>query len=193
VSNENERKTQIANGSMRRKNIFKFLMDEIILKNFQDIKTNFIEDVILPSTVDWLYDVGESFVGNMFKSPGGGSRGSTLPKQYGRTSYSNYYKSSSRSSRRDYREEADENDVASYEDINFKSRAEAEKILAAMRDDLKHGYIVSVMDLCDYSGVGSSWADNSYGWTSLDKARVIRGRDGKFYLDLPKPHPIDND
>ena len=184
----------VANGAVTkgRKSIIRRVFDDVVVKNFQEIKTNFIEDVILPSTLDWLYDVCASFVNDMFKSPGS-SRGSTLPKQYNKTSYSSYYKGSTLKSSRDRRRNDDDDYVETYKDISFPSRKEAEKVIANLRGTLMEYEIVTISDLCQFSGVGETWADRKYGWTNLDRARSFRGNDGRYYLELPEPMAIEND
>lgn len=189
-------KGQITKG---RRSIFKTLFDEIIVKNYEDMKSNFVEDVILPTTLDWLYGVASSFINDMFKTPGGRSSGSTLPSSLRtKKSYNEYWRGSSSRRDRDRRRERDEDprdEVISYEDISFATKGEAEKVISSMRATLidYEESVVTIADLCYFSDVPSTWADNKYGWTNLDDARSWRARDGRYYLDLPKPMPIDND
>ena len=194
MSEKEERQFQpVANGAVTkgRRSVFKIILDEVVVKNFQEIKTNFLQDVILPSTLDWLYDVCASFVNDMFKSPG---RGSTLPKNYNgkNTSYSSYYKGSTIKNRdRDRRK--DEDEIFTWRDISFPDRKEAEKVISSMRGALMEYDIVTISDLCWFSNIKETWADRKYGWTDLDKASSYRARDGRYYLDLPEPMPIEND
>ena len=185
----------IADGQITkgRQSIFKIIFDEVVVKNVEEIKTNFIEEVIVPTTLDWLYGVASSLVNDMFKSP---SRGSLLPSSYrSKSSYSGYYDYSERRDRkRDRRDYDDRNrSTNSYEDISFDSRQAAEKVITQLQLDIEQYKMVTISDLCDYADVSDSWADRNYGWTNLDKAKTFRARDGRFYLDLPKPTPIDND
>ena len=83
-------KGQITSG---RRGVFKVILDEVILKNLQEIKNNFVEEIIIPSTIDWLYEVCSGFVNDMFKTPGVG-RGSTPLRGYGSgAKYQSYSKS----------------------------------------------------------------------------------------------------
>lgn len=186
----------VADGALTksRKGVFRFIFDEVIVKNYEELKSNFVEEVVVPNTLDWLYGILSNMVNDMFKSPG--SRGSTLPKSYqSRKSYDKYYRGSrlsGRNDRSDRDEEYDDNPI-NYYDISFKTRAEAEKVISYMRSTLKdYDGLVTIADLCSFSNVQSTWADNTYGWTNLDNARVIR-HNGRFYLDLPNPLPINKD
>lgn len=197
LAERENKKAPVANGTVgkRRRGVFKIIFDEVVAKNFQDIKKNFIQDIIVPSTLDWLYDVCISFVTDMFTSPGVGRSGSSLKSYSGsRTSYSSYYKGSKLSSSRDRRRDEEEDDIeASYKDINFPSRKDAEKVLAAMRGTIIDYGLVSVADLCDFACVSGTWADRKYGWTNLERASCFRDRDGRYYLSLPEPAPIEED
>lgn len=191
--NDKEKKP-VANGKITsgRRSVFRVIFDEVIVKNYQDIKNNFVQDIIIPVTVDWLYNVCEGFVNDMFKTPNAG-RGSTLPREYGSSSYKSYSKSyKSGSSKRRDRDEST-GSFQTYKDISFDNRREAEKVIADLRGDIIEYGLVTIQDLCQYSGVEGTWADVNYGWLNLDKAGSFRARDGRYYLNLPEPKPIEQD
>ena len=171
-----------------RKGVFGYILDEVIVKNLQEIKSHFIEDVIIPSTLEWLFEVCSGFVNDMFKSPSVGR--STPLRSYSGGSYTAYSKTN-KSLKSRYREESSAN--VSYKDISFDSRRDAEKVIADLRGDIIEYGLVSVQDLCQYSGVEGTWADVNYGWTNLDRANSYHARDGRYYLNLPEPKPIEQD
>ena len=80
-----------------------------------------------------------------------------------------------------------------YADICFKTRLDAEIVLNQLKKDSLKYDIVTIADYKILSGVAAKWSDNKYGWTNLDKARVYRGRDGNYYIDLPTAIPIDEE
>ncbi len=193
-SNEKDIKPSVSGKvTSGRRSVFRIIFDEVVVKNAQEIKNNFVEEIIIPTTIDWLYEVCSSLVNDMFKSPGY-SRGSTLPRSYrgGSGTYTGYSKSF-KSSRDRMRESSADNRILSYKDISFDSRRDAEKILADLRGEIMEYGTVNVSDLCSYAGVDQTWADVKYGWTNLDKANCFRGRDGRYYLNLPEPRPIEED
>ncbi len=189
-------KTAVVSSTVRKKGVLRILLDEVILANMNDIKDHFIEEVLVPATLDWLYDLSSSFINDIFKTGGGRSGGSTLPAMYriGNTQYSNCYRST-----RKEREPKQTGKMNSYRDICYKTRGDAEKVLFSLRDTAEHYQITTVSDFLEFSmapaNMCSSWTFTTIGWTlpMLERVRVIRGGDGMFYLDLPNPMQIDHD
>ena len=176
------------------KGVIETIIDEIIIKNINDVKTTFVHEVLIPQTMDWLYGLGSNFLSDVFQTPYDSDRRSSSvfsSRKY--TEYGNRFGSSARS-RRERRDDRSD-DVRDYEDISFDSRQDAERVLSKMIANMrKYDGTVTISDLFAFSGLKSSWTDEKYGWTNLDKARVYRGRrDGRYYLDLPEPFPIDDD
>lgn len=50
---------------------------------------------------------------------------------------------------------------------------------------------VSVANLYELTDIVSSHVDHKFGWTSLQGAKVVRMRDGRFLLDLPEPESLN--
>lgn len=175
------------------KGVFETIIDGIILKNISDIKDTFVNEVLIPQTMEWLYGLGTNFLSDVFQTPYDSDRRSSVFSSKKYIKYGDKYESSARS-RRERRDERIE-DVRDYEDISFDSRQDAERVLSRMIANMrKYDGTVTISDLFAFSGLKSSWTDEKYGWTNLDKARIYRGRrDGRYYLDLPEPFPIDED
>lgn len=77
--------------------------------------------------------------------------------------------------------------VASFDDIIFQNRDEAEVTLSRMFEIRNtYGY-VSVADLYDLIGYIGSYEDSKLYWQDLSDARVARGQNG-YILVLPRPH-----
>jgi len=189
----------VAQGSLskNRKGVFRIIFDEIISPNFEDLKTNFVQDVIVPRTMDWLYELGSNMLNDLFKTNRSSSGRSLGSSRSGHSDYGSYFRGTSRgSSRREPRDDSrHKNDIRDWEEISFDSRADAERVISSMIATIDEYQIATIADLFDFSGIDSapSWADNKYGWTVLDNARTERGRDGRFYLVLPKPMAIEDD
>ncbi len=191
-------KEPVVSSTVRKKGIIRTLLDEIILANMDDIKEHFIDEVVVPATLDWLYDLASSFINDIFKTGNNGrSSGSTLPMMYrgGNTSYSNYY----RSAKNRQETKLGSKTRLSYRDISYKTRADAEKVLFALRETAEHYQITTVSDFLEFSNAPadmcSSWTLTTIGWTlpMLERIRINRGGNGMFYLDLPNPVQIDHD
>lgn len=73
-----------------------------------------------------------------------------------------------------------------YQDLVLPTQEYAETLLANMYDLLNQYRVVAVADLYELAGHTPAISDNSYGWTSLDTARISKVRDG-FVLELPRP------
>ena len=76
-----------------------------------------------------------------------------------------------------------------YQDIVVPTQEYAEALLANLIDLLNQYRVVAVADLYELAGMSPSISDNSYGWTSLDTARISKVREG-FLLELPRPSLI---
>ena len=76
------------------------------------------------------------------------------------------------------------------EDLVFATRGDAEEVLSNLVDDIEEYGAVSVKSLYSYAGQTSDWTKDTYGWTDLKDASVIRDRQG-YLLKLPRPVAID--
>jgi len=79
----------------------------------------------------------------------------------------------------------------SYEENTFASRGDAEAVLYRMQEIIDRYQVVRVADYLELSDQPSSYTDNNYGWTDVSNVRIMRSRNGRYYLDLPKPMAID--
>ena len=180
--------------SKNRKGILSTIFEEIVVKNFKEMKNTFIQDVVVPQTMDWMYGLLSNMLNDVFKTPGTSYSRSSSIFSGGRTDYGRRYRGSSNGiSRRERREDARREDIRDWEEASFDTRADAERVISSMRATINDYGTVTIADMFSFSGIDSSWADNKYGWADLDKAKAFRGRDGRFYLDLPDPLAIDDD
>lgn len=73
-----------------------------------------------------------------------------------------------------------------YQDLTVPTQQYAETLLANMIELMNQYRVVTVADLYELAGMTTAISDNSYGWTSLDTARINKVRDG-YSLELPRP------
>ena len=73
-----------------------------------------------------------------------------------------------------------------YKDVVVPTLQEAELLLASLYDLHNQYRAVAVADLYELAGISPQISDNSYGWTSLEGARISKVRDG-YLLELPRP------
>lgn len=193
--NENQQIEPVAKGQMsaNRKGVFRKIYDDIIVPNVEELKNNFIDDVIVPQTMDWMSSLLFGMLNEIFKTPGSSSS-SYFSGRY--RDYNKAYRSSSglgSSRRTERRNESRRDDVRDWEQVCFDTRSDAERVISSMKATIMDYQVVTIGDLFSFAGIESSWTDNKYGWADLSRARAVRGRDGKFYLDLPNPMAIDDD
>jgi hypothetical protein len=183
---EKKRVEKVIKGSATtRKNEMRRFTDVFISEDVKNVKEYLIMDVLVPTIKKTIVDVVTDSVSMIFgMSPRRGDSKS------GKVSYDRFYNrndtdrtssSGSNRTRNGY----------SYDDIALESRQEAEEVLTRM-DELVETYgEVTVADLYDLVGVTCEFTDNNYGWTNIRNAKVVRLRDGKYMIDLPKALPIN--
>ncbi len=77
-----------------------------------------------------------------------------------------------------------------FDDIEFRDRADAEKVLDSMDDAIERYRQVSVADFYEFANLPSNHTDFKYGWTDLRSAKIIPTRDG-YVIKLPKATVLD--
>lgn len=75
-------------------------------------------------------------------------------------------------------------------EILLQTRGEAEAVIEQLFEIVSRFGVVTVADLYDLIGLGSTHADNKWGWTELRGANVVKTRHG-YLLDLPDTEPLD--
>lgn len=76
-----------------------------------------------------------------------------------------------------------------YQDLVVPTQQMSEVLLANLYELLNQYRVVAVADLYELAGITPQISDNSYGWVSLDGARISKVRDG-YLLELPRPSLI---
>ena len=79
-----------------------------------------------------------------------------------------------------------------YNEIIFDIEADAEKVLADAKAILNAYGTVTVADIYELSGdIMSCYTDGQYGWINLDKAEVVKAKNGCYVLHMPKSVKIN--
>ena len=166
----------------KKKSEMRKAVDNFISEDVSNIKTYIVQDVIIPTIKDTIWNAITNSL-EMVLFPGGKkrSRGSKI-------SYTNYYDRDRRDDRRSVSSRAVSR--FDYDDIIFESRGEADAVLVQMEEVIDCYDAVSVSDLYDMVGETAPHTANRYGWTNLRNAEPVRVRDG-YILKLPKALPLD--
>ena len=73
-----------------------------------------------------------------------------------------------------------------YEDLVCPTQDIAERLLAQLYEVFNQYRVVAVADLYEMANITPAASDNSFGWLSLDGARITKERNG-YVLALPRP------
>lgn len=170
--------------SMRKPSFFGRMFGRInFADNFEGAGQTVLEEVVIPTLIDGLRDV--IYTATDYILYGGGQR-TSRSRRGGYTSYSKKSGQQKRSVRRTAPS------AASYY-FTYDERSQADKDLDMMRDVIEQRECVTVMDMFAIAKrPTSNYTYNDWGWYDLKTAMVRRTSDGRFYLDLPKPVPIED-
>lgn len=155
-----------------------------IANNFDGAGQTVLEEVIIPTLIDGLRDV--IYTATDYILYGGSQRRSRNNRRSG-GSYTSYSKKSQQKSTR----RSAPSSTSYY--FTYDERAAADKDLEKMRDVVDQRDFVTIMDMFSIAKrPTSNYTYNDWGWYDLRTAMVRRTSDGRFYIDLPKPVPIED-
>lgn len=180
---EKKRVEKVVTGNVTtRKNDMRKLADVFISEDIKNVKDYLIMDVLVPTIKKTIVDIATDGVSMIF--------GMSPRKNGSASSKISYDKFSKQDDNRYYSNNGTRNTRYSYDDIAIDSRQEAEEVLSRMDELIATYGEASVADLYDLVGVTCEYTDNNYGWTNVHNAKVVRLRDGKYMIDLPKALPL---
>lgn len=76
-----------------------------------------------------------------------------------------------------------------YDELEFRRKEDAETVLTRLDEMIETYGQARVSDLYDLIGESCDYTYNSYGWTNLSTAKVVRYRD-VYMLDMPRALPL---
>ena len=160
--------------------------EAFVAEDGQSVSDYLLFDVLVPAIKKTIKDMIDNGT-DMILYGGSSGRSRDLPAN--RVSYRSYY--DERTTNRSLYNNSRPKTTYGYDEIVFMSRGDAEAVKYRMEEIINQYQIVRVADYLELSGRSVSYTDNNYGWTSLDSVRIIRDRSGGYYLDLPRPMPLD--
>lgn len=184
---EKKKVEKIVKGNVKttKKSELRKVADNFISEEASNIKTYLINDVVIPTIKNTIWD---AFTNSLDMILFGGTGRSKRKSNGSYVSYKNYYDKKDRG-----RYDSDEPRSRSrfdLDEIKFDNKGDAEAVLDQMCDLIENYGIVSVADLYDMAGLSAPYTSNKYGWSNLRNADSVRVRDG-YVLKLPKAMPID--
>lgn len=174
----------------------------------REVRGYIVRETIIPAIKDGIYDVITGFIDGMLYGDDyyGGSRRrrKSNKSSYERSSYTDYYKNTSRDRDRDRDRERNKPTQLDLDCIEFlnsdlttpENRAKAKEVKQKMvnRIDMYEDG-ASVQDLYDFCGISCpNWKASEYGWTDADafeRECYIRNVRGGAIMSVPPPKPID--
>lgn len=187
VATEDRKIEKVVSGpvTVKKKKGISRLAELFISEDASNIKHYVTMEVLIPAIKKAVDDIVSDGI-HMLLYGGTGRVKSSSPGS--KVSYSSCF-DNSRYSNNSYRYD-EPKPRYSYDTIIIPHRGDAEMVLERMHQILAKYRLVRVADFYDLVGVTGEYTDNRYGWTNLDRASIVRVRDG-YQFDLPRPMPID--
>jgi len=183
--NREEKKVEkVITGTVRAKKKNKF-MEAFFSEEVSSVKSYILVDVLIPAAKKAFSDVITSGIDMILYGENGRRKKNSHASK---VSYRSYY--DREPERRRTYDALPVRASYSFDDIILDSRGEAEEVFMRMDELIDRYEVVSVFDLFELVGLPTNYTDNKYGWTDIQRAKVIRVRDG-YLLQLPKPMPLD--
>lgn len=174
-----------------KKSLGRKVTETVFNSDLKTAKSHIVNDFIIPSIRDFIFDGLHDFIDTLFGGDAGRSY-SRRPSSISKTSYEKYYYKSGGGASKPSSNYVSSKSAYEVYDIIFDERGEAERVLDELRDILNEYPTVSVNDYYELVGktneLGSS-TDPDYGWTNLDRVNVTairRGRERGYIINLPR-------
>lgn len=170
------------------------IQEAFIMDDSKTVGQYILFDVVIPTTKGLIQDMVNEFLSRLLNGTGSTRISRTrLGSPTASVGYNKMYSGSAGTGVR-----PDERVLSTrarathdFDDIELETRGEAEDVLITMGDRLDQYGMVTVSDLYDMVGVTGSFADDKWGWVDLRGSEVVRTRNNRYVLSLPKPKPID--
>lgn len=171
----------------RKPKLGKRIMGTFFGDSAKNVAAYVLTDVILPAVKDLIVDAGQEAIQRAIFGESGGRRSSRFSRPSGPSGYISYNRTSSPTNRTEHRPTISPRgrEQHNFEEIEFKSRADAEEVRRSMLDRLAKYEMVSVADFLSLAGITPAYTDEKYGWTDLRGTDISRERGGSYVLLLP--------
>lgn len=167
-------------------------MDNVFAETPRNLTGRIVQDVIVPTLKRGFEEAVNGFVSGMLWGTGGKPlnqmvKGTVLGGGGQTVHYAGISNNPAMAAAR--HANVPSSNGGNYRDILCATRRDAETLLASMYGLLNEYRVVAVADLYELANMDSQISDNSFGWTTLDGARITP-QSGGFVLQLPRPSLI---
>lgn len=206
---EKEKIEPIVEAKLQKKTLGSKIKNFFFSGDAREVRSYLVRETIIPAIKDGIFEVITGFFDGMLYGDDsyGGSRRrkrkSGGGSSYERSSYTDYYKNSSKDRDRD-RDRRNEPESLDLDNIEFTSdkysapenRAKAKKVKEGMIRRIEmYEDGASVQDLYEFCGISCrDWKASDWGWTDAEEFSrecYIRNVRGGAIMSVPPPKPID--
>lgn len=168
------------------KSLFGRIAETFTLNNLKDARNYIIKDVIVPSILDMLYDgITRGAAKLIYKDNNPRDRKRKGFDYSGITGITRLSDGEALKAR-DRKRDTSVSGIYDYNEIELRTRADAELLLDSMCDYLEFHEVITVADMYSMANYnGGDYTDNYWGWSSLAGAHIERSLDG-WVLKLPE-------
>lgn len=178
----------VVQGKASTRSLFGKIGEIFTIGNMKDARNYIISDVVVPGFLDMLYDSITRYAGKLIYGDKGIPARDKRRSIGGGTNYNGIVRLSDGESIRSInkKKESSVSGIYDYNEIELKTRADAEMLLDAMTDFLESHDVITVADMYAMAHYeGGNYTDNNWGWADLKGARIERSFDG-WILKLPR-------
>lgn len=183
-----DKKQKVVTGAVttKKKSEIRKFTDVFVAEDVGSVWDHLLHEMVIPMTKNLLVDFGQAFIERMIT---GTSRGVGRGVNYSNSQYTNY-SSISRIENNRYASPSTMTTRFDYEDITFTTAGDANAVLDQLDFFTRKYGLARVSDLYDVCGLTAPPTAHNYGWTNVNRGRVISVRGG-YALELPKAAMID--
>lgn len=178
---ERQRAEKVVKGVVTKK---KKTVGSKVAEDANNVKTYLLKDILIPSAKKLVVDLVRDGI-EMMVYGSSGRRGDRDRPLADRVSYDKQY----RRYEDRYPSEPRTRSKFDYDELEFRRKEDAETVLTRLDEMIEAYGQARVSDLYDLIGETCDYTYNSYGWTNLSTAKVVRYRD-VYMLDMPRPLPL---
>lgn len=171
------------------------VFNAMVAEEVHDVKEYLIFEVLVPTIKKTLFDLVTNALNlTLFGKPGGADRDERRSGPY--VSYSSYSRSYDREEAQRNRERERsrrENyvDVRHLDRVEFRYKEDADDVINFLEDNLSEFGYTTVSDFLSAAHLETNSVHNKWGWYDIGKPTPQQLSNGRYYIKLPKPRPID--
>lgn len=183
-----DKKQKVVKGAVttKKKSEVRKFTEVFVAEDAGSVWDHLLHEMVIPMTKNLLVDFGQAFIERMIT---GTSRGSSRGVNLNNPPYTSYSSISTNNNIR-YANPGTTVTRFDYEDITFTTAGDANAVLDQLDFFTRKYGLARVSDFYDVCGLTAPPTAHNYGWTNLNRARVISVHGG-FALELPKAAVLD--